>query len=348
MHVSSEIFAEKSVNFAELPSLRAENFPYSGPHPWLDQPDAPEKIERKVQRGELTPAEAEQCHYWRENGYIILPKLIDEHTLDEVWRAYEKAVETGAITLKPELASENDPYPGRFLDPHQKVEAFCKILRHEQLLHWIRVLMEREPEPFQTITCHKGSQQGAHSDSIHMTTYPLGYLTAAWVAFEDIHPDCGPLVYYPGSHRLPYLFSKDVGISEDEFKARKYEAYHEKYEPRIQQMIADYRLAPHYFHAKKGDVPIWHANLIHGGSPRRDLQLSRKALVCHFFVKGSCLSRFVRVRNKAILRDVSAAHTGITPCVEDPGDWRYDRALLAPFQGPLGSRYSHSIVPGGL
>lgn len=52
-------------------------------------------------------------------------------------------------------------------------------------------------------------------------------------------------------------------------------------------MIADYRLDPHYFHAKKGDVLIWHANLIHGGSLRRDFQLSRKALVCHFFVKGS-------------------------------------------------------------
>ena len=72
--------------------------------------------------------------------------------------------------------------------------------------------MEREPAPFQTITSHKGSQQQEHSDSIHMTTYPIGYLTAAWVAFEDIHPDSGPLVYYPKSHRLPYIFSRDVGI----------------------------------------------------------------------------------------------------------------------------------------
>ena len=49
---------------------------------------------------------------------------------------------------------------------------------------------------------HKGSQQGAHSDSIHMTTYPIGYLSAAWIAFEDIHPDSGPQLFYPGSHRL--------------------------------------------------------------------------------------------------------------------------------------------------
>ncbi len=287
MAASPEIFAEKAVNIAELPSLRAENFPYSGPHPWLDLPDAAEKIDAKLRRREITAAEAEQCRYWRENGYIILPKLIENQSLDAVWQAYEEAVANGTIVLKPESAQADDPYPGRFLDPHQKVEAFCKILRHKQLLHWIELLMEREPEPFQTITCHKGSQQGAHSDSIHMTTYPLGYLTAAWIAFEDIHPDCGPLVYYPGSHRLPYLFSKDVGISENEFKTRKYDAYHEKYEPRIQQVIGEYGLQPHYFHAQKGDTLIWHANLIHGGSPRRDFQLSRKALVCHFFVKGS-------------------------------------------------------------
>ena len=287
MPAASETFAEKPVNVAELPSLRAENFPYSGPHPWLDQPDALEQMEARLRTGQLTASEAEQCRYWRENGYVILPKIIEDRVIDDVWQAYEKAVETGVITLKPELASEDDPYPGRFLDPHQRVDAFCQILRHERLLHWIRLLMEREPEPFQTITCHKGSQQGAHSDSIHMTTYPLGYLTAAWIAFEDIHPDCGPLVYYPGSHRLPYLFSKDVGISEDEFKARRYEAYHEKYEPKIQQLIAEYGLEPKYFHARKGDVLIWHANLIHGGSMRRNMQLSRKALVCHFFVKGS-------------------------------------------------------------
>jgi ectoine hydroxylase-related dioxygenase (phytanoyl-CoA dioxygenase family) len=46
-------------------------------------------------------------------------------------------------------------------------------------------------------------------------------------------------------------------------------------------------LEPHYFHAKKGDVLFWHANLLHGGSKRRNLQLSRRALVSHYFVKGA-------------------------------------------------------------
>jgi len=120
-----------------------------------------------------------------------------------------------------------------------------------------------------------------------MTTYPLGYLTAAWIAFEDIHPDSGPLVYYPGSHKLPYVFSKDVGITESDFKEHEYTSYRDKYEPFIRGLIGEHGLAPQYFHAQKGDVLIWHANLIHGGSPRRNMQLSRRSVVCHFFVKGS-------------------------------------------------------------
>ncbi len=204
-----------------------------------------------------------------------------------MWGAYDQAIRAGKIRLEAQSAGEDDPYPGRFLNPHKKVGGFCRILKHPELYRWIRLLMEREPKPLQTITSHKGSQQAAHSDSIHMTTYPLGYLTAAWIAFEDIHPDSGPLVFYPGSHRLPYVFSKDVDITEPEFKRDGYSSYQAKYEPRIRQLIQTHGLEPHYFHAKKGDVLIWHANLIHGGSVRKDMQLSRRALVCHYFVKGS-------------------------------------------------------------
>ncbi|MEX2261277.1 MAG: phytanoyl-CoA dioxygenase family protein [Bryobacteraceae bacterium] len=280
-------FADQPVNVSALPSFRAEHFPYSGPYPWLDQPDAFDRIEDKLRRGEIGTEEAEQCRRWAEKGYIILDNLIEDRVLDGVWDVYEKAIRAGRIVLQPERAGEDDPFPGRFLNPHKKVAAFCRILKRPNLLRWIRVLMEREPKPLQTIASHKGSQQGAHSDSIHMTTYPLGYLSAAWIAFEDIHPDSGPLVIYPGSHKLPYVFSTNVGISESDFQQNGYSSYQAKYEPFIKQLIEKHGLEPEYFHARKGDVLIWHANLIHGGSPRRNMLLSRKAVVCHFFVKGS-------------------------------------------------------------
>ena len=280
-------FADQPLRTSRLPAFRAEHFPYSGPYPWLDRPDAAERIEKKLAAGQLTPEEAEHCRHWSEQGYVILRNLVEAPVLEAVWSSYEEAVERGRIQLPPEPAGEGDPHPGRYLNPHKKAGDFCRVLKHEALARWIRILMERDPKPLQTIASHKGSQQGDHSETIHMTTYPLGYLTAAWIAFEDIHPDSGPLVYYPGSHRLPYVFSNDVGISEQDFRQEGYKPYHDRYEPYIQALIREHGLTPHYFHAGKGDVLIWHANLLHGGSARKDLQRTRKALVCHFFVKGA-------------------------------------------------------------
>ena len=275
------------MNTVRLPAFRAEHFPYAGPFPWLDCDDAAEQIEARLERGEITETEAELCRHWAADGYVILDRAIEDPVLDDVWGAYDRAIASGRITPPAESAGEGDPHPGRTLNPHKKLAAFCRILKHPALLRTIHLLMEREPRSLQTIASHKGSQQGLHSDSIHMTTYPLGYLTAAWIAFEDIGPDCGPLVYYPGSHRLPYVFSKDVGIAEDDLKNHGYAPYQERYEPYIRRLVEEHGIEPRYFHAKKGDVLIWHANLIHGGSVRRDLTLSRRAAVCHFFVKNA-------------------------------------------------------------
>jgi len=277
------LFAEQPINTSRISSFRAESFPISGPIPWLDRPDALDQIAR----AEITDEEAELCRYWVQNGYITITGAVESQILDEVWAAYEGAIRSGKIVLQPEKISDDDPYPGRYLNPHKKAGEFCRILKHPRLLRTIQVLFGREPKALQTIASHKGSQQSAHSDSIHMTTYPLGYLSAAWTAFEDIHPDSGPLVFYPGSHRLPYVFSKDVGISEADFKREGYAAYQARYEPYIREQIEKQKLEPHHFLARKGDTLIWHANLLHGGSTRKDVTRSRRAMVSHYFAKGS-------------------------------------------------------------
>jgi len=76
-------------------------------------------------------------------------------------------------------------------------------------------------------------------------------------------------------------------ISESDFKKLGYTSYAAKYELYIRRRVEEHGIRPHYFHVMKGDAPTWHANLIHGGSMRPNAQLSRKALVCHFFVKGA-------------------------------------------------------------
>ena len=266
-------------------TFRARSFPRAGPLPWLDRPDALDAIGAKLRRGEISEREATLARDWLRDGVILCERYFDGARLDASWSAYEQALDAGLVTPDGE-ATEADPLPGRTLNVHFGVPEVDALLHEPSLVELVSMLLGAQALPFQTIMGHKGSEQRTHSDAIHMTTYPLGYLAAAWIAFEDITLDGGPLVYYPGSHRLPYVFSDDVGISANEFHDLGYQSYHERYEPRIAELIAAEGIEPHFFTPLKGDVLLWHANLLHGGAPRTRLPASRRALVCHYFARG--------------------------------------------------------------
>lgn len=280
--------ADLPVDLEEIGEFRGEAFPLSGPLPWLDRANAFMEIEEKQKRGALDAVGAEQCRKWIVDGYAIVEGAIPAETLDATWAAYERDIAAGKITPPQESHGEGDPWPGRCLDPHILIPEVKALLHHPRLVGFTDMIFGRRTLPFQTIIGHKGSAQRAHSDSIHMTTYPMGYLAAAWIAFEDIHPDSGPLFYYPRSHRMtPYLLSGDVGIQPRYVKENGFGVYAERYEPAVQKHLDAAGLEQKSFQAKKGDVLFWHANLVHGGLPRNDLRWSRKAVVCHYFAEGA-------------------------------------------------------------
>ncbi|UXI69209.1 phytanoyl-CoA dioxygenase family protein [Tahibacter amnicola] len=288
MDTFSPVSMEPPVDLRKMRVFRAEAFPASPNTPWLDRPDYEAQIQARLANGTLTAEQAEWCRKWARDGYLIIPGMFSTDELDGAWSEYEARIAAGELVpLEDHAISVQNPLPGRVLNPHFKVPGFNAILRNRRAEEIVSVLLGAKALPFQTIAGHKGSEQLAHSDSIHMTTYPQGYLVANWIAMQDIAPDSGPLVYYPGSHRLPYAYSRECGITLEEGR-KGYEAYHAKYEPHVEATIRDNALDAHYFHAKKGDVLFWHANLLHGGSRIKDPLSSRRALVCHYFAEG-CL-----------------------------------------------------------
>lgn len=283
----AKYFADVPVDLGAISEFRSERFPNAGPMAWLDRPDWQAELTRRHTSGQLNDEQAAICRQWAVDGYFVLKNPFAPGYLDSVWAAYEREIKAGTVKLEPEPGGPNDPHPGRYLNPHLKVPEMKALLYAPELLKWVGLMFGREVAPFQTIASHKGSQQLEHSDSIHMTTYPLGFMAAAWIAFEDIHADSGPLLYYPGSHRWPYYFARHVGIEPGEFKVRQYVSYAEKYEPFMQERVKELGGKPHFFTAQKGDILFWHANLVHGGSKRNDLVHTRKAMVGHYFAVGA-------------------------------------------------------------
>jgi hypothetical protein len=217
-----------AVDLREIQVFRSENFPPSEQVPWLDRPDWRERVEQSRLQGDISAKQAELCVHWAEHGYVVLPKMFPDEILDTAWRQYENLIARKTlIPLEDYGASSENGLPGRVLNPHFHVTEFATILHDSAAIELASLLLGASSLPFQTIAGHKGSQQLAHSDSIHMTAYPRGYLVANWIAFEDIAPGSGPLEFYPGSHRLPYVLSRECGIGVDEGRA-SYISYHAK------------------------------------------------------------------------------------------------------------------------
>lgn len=208
-------------------------------------------------------------------GFAILPSYFSGEQVDLANQEVQRLEESGKGKFNA---------AGKMMFAFHQSEHLAHMGGHTHMIELLSALMGREAVLFQSINFLKGSQQPTHSDSIHMTTFPLGNLIAIWVALEDIQPGSGELHYYPGSHRLPYYMNADYDNEGTRWKIgpKPYTAY----EAMLAEKIQAFGLTKHRFLPKKGDVLIWHANLLHGGEPVTEPLASRKSVVYHYFGKG--------------------------------------------------------------
>lgn len=154
------------------------------------------------------------------------------------------------------------------------------IACNQAVLDLLGNLYGRRAFPFQSLNFPVGTQQHYHSDSIHFSSIPERFMCGVWVALEDIHPDAGPLTYYPGSHKWPVLYNDLIGKmvgDEADFVAQ------DPYKRAWQAMVDASGVQPETFCARKGQALIWAANLLHGGSRQKDPSRTRWSQVTHYY-----------------------------------------------------------------
>ncbi len=242
--------------------------------PWLDKPMAKENLEKNSSFQSFDSATQEQIHNFIDQGFMLLNGFYNE---EEVIRL-NKEVDRLLAQQKTDFN-----YTGKKVMDAYKISEIINTsyFRNERLLKLLNFVMGKKVVPFQTINFIEGSEQRAHSDSIHMTTEPEGYLIAVWVALEDTHEGNGPLFYFPKTHRLPYVTCQDYFSGNTSWQIGN--TSYKNYEDKIEAIINEGNYEKKSFHAKKGDVFIWHANLLHGGSPITQKGATRKSMVAHYF-----------------------------------------------------------------
>ena len=120
----------------------------------------------------------------------------------------------------------------------------------------------------------QSSEQAIHRDTPFFHTKPRNIFAGVWFALEDVHPDAGPLQYYPTGHKL--VIDPIKVDSSDELGG----AFSE-YTSRIASAVENEGIKKEIAIIKKGDCFIWHPELPHGGTPIRQPGMTRKSMVFH-------------------------------------------------------------------
>jgi len=242
--------------------------------PWLDQADAAEKLRHHDGLQQFSESTQQQILNFPHEGYMILRGFFDSDRVDALNAEIDTLIHSSKVGFN---------YTGRKIMDSYRYSPIAdqQFFRDPELLRLLNFLMGKPVIPFQTINFIRGSEQRAHSDSIHMSTQPQGHLIAIWVALEPIDEDCGPLFYYPGSHRLPYLTTQDYPSGNTPLTIGA--ESNKRYEDKVESVLQEHDFERRYFTAQPGDLLIWHANLLHGGSAINREGATRRSMVAHYF-----------------------------------------------------------------
>lgn len=181
----------------------------------------------------------------------------------------EKLIDAAAEDTRRVIASGKR----RAQDLWRRSPAIKALACDAGVLSFLSKLYGRRAFPFQTLSFVKGSEQKPHADTFHFSSTPERMMCGVWIALEKADEENGPLVYYPGSHRLPVYAPADVGGGD----------YATNYEPFVAAELSKGRFGRKEALMKKGEAFLWSANLFHGGAPIRDCSRTRLSLVTHYF-----------------------------------------------------------------
>lgn len=254
---------------------------------WPDLHDAPRWLEGMHTLGLLDDASAAQFRFWIEHGWVSLPGAVPaadidalEAAVERVWRDGEPRcyVESFQDRIRVDLIRpEMRDRPHKVLDLHALLPEARRVCAAGPVLQFLQRLFLRPPMAFQSLYFTRGTGQDMHQDTAYVpVSSPLEF-AGVWIALQDVQPGTGELQYFDGSHRIPeFLFhgkwrSKPSSDPVDEPFLRH--VYTESV-----ARGCDLRV----FRPRRGDVLIWHADLVHGGSKAIAPGSERRSLVTHF------------------------------------------------------------------
>ncbi|BES89738.1 Phytanoyl-CoA dioxygenase (PhyH) [Nesidiocoris tenuis] len=225
----------------------------------------------------------DQRQFYEENGFIVIPKLIEDELLDQFSERFinlcDGRVPRGGITLMKDVSLMKKGATGeRLYNKAQDIvydEVFEKYFFHPKLLDYVSAFTGPNIKAVHTMLINKPPDAGSltsrhplHQDLYYFPFRPEDRIVAAWTAMERINVDNGCLVVLPGTH-----------------KGRLHQHDYPKWEGGVNKAYHgvlghdDYKTVA--LTMEKGDTVFFHPLLIHGSGANMTNGF-RKAISSHY------------------------------------------------------------------
>jgi hypothetical protein len=218
---------------------------------------------------------AEQL-FWRQNGYLIMPSVLPDDRIAGYVRVRE-------ANNMPPIAGFPNSYA------YMQIREIRDICLYEPVAAMMEHLIGDKLALHFDLTQWVSTERTWHQDDYLNEDHINSWYVAAWYALDDVDPASGPFEYVPTSHRWPVMRKQKIQarLNPEEATSARWPSFAEHFvTPIFDAKITESRLPVRQFLAKKGDVLIWHARLVHRGARPRKPGTPRKSIIGHFTALG--------------------------------------------------------------
>jgi phytanoyl-CoA hydroxylase len=228
-----------------------------------------------------------------DSGFLAIPGFFTEAEVATATDAYDgvcrdlptdvvaDSISTGRRARVKDMTESERCAPLKMNDLYLRDPSLRDTVLSARLGMILAELLTDDPVLVNTLSVEYGTEQPDHLDTLYMTPQSPGKLVASWMALEDVVDGAGPLRYYPESNHIePYRF-EDGG-----YHVRAEEM--EQWSDYMADSVERRGLAETRFLAKRGDLFIWDAWLLHGGSEICMPGRSRRSVITHYYTRTDC------------------------------------------------------------
>jgi len=208
--------------------------------------------------------------FFFENGYVVFPRAIDQSLIDEYDFAWQK-----------ENSTKTDQYGNNF-----GWDKESEYLKHPEVMDLMcnSIISEFFSQIKLAVALHRvdtwsmSSEKPWHQDSTYSNPAAFNNYIGAWVAVEDVSYETGPFQLIPKSHTWD-INKHDAYSREGNGETRDGKWYNFEIEKQIEKNT---KVEYFTFLAQKGDLLIWHGNLLHRALTPVNKMATRKAVIGHY------------------------------------------------------------------